>query len=213
MRQTWAALALAAVTAGTAAAGGAPDDPAPEAPVLVIPDQAGRPHWMGPARGDVVVLVYGDRPTEAANVRLGRELHSHFHPGGPARTPAGELPAVRPIDGWPEGRRAPDVHVVAITCAGKVPGPLAPVVRAYSRLRAPGAPVLLDCEDKMKEYYGLAAGVTNIVVLDTGGKVRYRAHGTLTPAAFKQLAGFIEQLRVEAKGVTPDKKEPTAARR
>jgi hypothetical protein len=106
---------------------------------------------------------------------------------------------VRPIPDWPAWLRQPDVRVVPVVCAGKVPPLAAGLIRSQYRGRSPEAPVYLDFEDRMKQSFGLVPGVPNVVVIDTLGRVRYRAHGLIGTTQFFQIAHFIEQLRREAR--------------
>jgi hypothetical protein len=173
---------------------------APPAPLFVLEDQFQRPRNIGAAPGDVVVLIYGDRNSAEANRQLGAALHVHFHPAAQGQPPAQAARApARPIAGWPAGVPVPDVRVLAVACAGKVPGVVASLIRSQLRSKSPDMPVFLDFEDKMKQFYGLGAGVTNLAVIDTQGRVRCRAHGMVKPAQFGELTQFLEKLREEAR--------------
>ena len=101
-------------------------------------DQFERPHDVADHRGDVVVLIYGDRASATANKALGEKIHVHFHPTAQGQPPAQASRApVRPIPGWPEGVRCPDVRVIPIACAGKVPGLIAAMIRGQIRSHSP----------------------------------------------------------------------------
>jgi hypothetical protein len=183
------------ILAGLAGPAPATEEP-PAVPMVVLEDQFGRPHFIARERGDVVVLVYGDRGGSAACQSLANDVHIHFHPSAEGLPPARARAApARPIKDWPEGARQPDVRVVPIVCIGKVPPLLAGSVRSQFRARSPEVPVCLDFEDKTKQQFGLAAGVANVVVVDTLGRVRFRAHGHIDTKHFYQLAQYVEQLR------------------
>jgi hypothetical protein len=195
MRIAWTC--LVAVWVLTPVASARAEDP-PPAPVVVIEDQYERPHYLAAERGDVIVLIYGDRHSTAANHDFGTALHVHFHPSAQGMPPAQAYQAPpRPIPNWPPDRRVTDVHVLPISCLGRVPSLIASLIRSQVRGRYPNVPVCLDFEDKMKEYFGLASGVSNVVVVDTQGRVRYRGHGNINAVQFEQLVQFIERLRRE----------------
>lgn len=173
---------------------------APVAPVIILEDQFQRKHALGEGRGDVVLLIYGDRHSATANQQFGSTLHVHFHPTAKGQPPAQASRApVRAIENWPAGTPLPDVKVEAIACAGKVPGVVANLIRSQLRSKSPDIPVCLDFEDKLKQFYGMTKGVTNLVVLDTKGRVRYQANNALNAAQVQELIQFIERLRLEAR--------------
>ncbi len=214
MRTAWTCLALAwglTAAAQEPAPPAAPPRPAheppPLVPMVVLEDQFGRPHYLAAERGDVIVLVYGDRHGAAVNQEFATALHVHFHPSAQGLAPAQARQApVRPPPNWPEGARPPEVRVVPIACLGKVPGLIATLFRGQYRTSSPDVPMVLDFENKMREYFGMAAGTTNVAVVDTQGRVRYRAHGRISPTQFEQLTQFIERLRRE--GLTAPAAEP-----
>src|SRR5580704_16354148 len=96
-------------------------------PVISMPDQFSKAHDVRDHRGDVVVLIYGDRKSADANKALGALLHVAFHPTAKGLPPAQARKApVQPVPGVAPGTRSPDVLTVPVACVGKVPA----VVRA-----------------------------------------------------------------------------------
>ena len=181
----------------------------PLAPPVVLDDQFQRPHALTAERGDVIVLVYGDRSAAAAVQDCATALHVRFHPtaqGQPA-TQAQKAPVSVP-PGWPENGRLPEVRVTPVACLGGVPGLLVPLVRSQYRSRNPEWPVCLDFGDKMRQFYGLAGAVPNAALIDTRGRVRFLAHGTIGATEFEQMVQFIEQLRREALQPAPPDPPP-----
>jgi hypothetical protein len=172
---------------------------APAPPVLNFEDQFERPVSVGAYRGDVIVLLYGDRKSAEANRQLGERLHVAFHPAARGLPPARARQApVVPLPDQPPSARAPDVVAVPVACVGKVPAVVRSVIRGQLRSASPDVPVWLDFQDTMRHQFGLAAGVPNLVVLDAAGQLRYRAAGPLTAEQFDRLLAFLQGLRREA---------------
>jgi hypothetical protein len=170
-------------------------------PTLTFEDQFERPVSVAAHRGDVVVLLYGDRKSAEANRALGERLHVAFHPAAQGQPPArARLAPVLPLPDQPPGAHSPDVLAVPVACVGKVPGVVRAVIRGQVRSASPDVPVWLDFQDTMRQQFGLAAGVPNLVVLDAAGRLRYRAAGPLTGQQFDQVVAFLQGLRREAAG-------------
>jgi hypothetical protein len=168
-------------------------------PPIVMEDQFEQPEKLSDGLGRVVVLVYGDRRGADANKQLGEALHVYFHPaahGQPAEQ-AHRAP-VKPLEDVPPGTVSPDVVTVPVACIGKVPALVRTLIRSQFRSGSPAVPVWLDFQDQMKQLFGLAAGVPNVVVVDTKGRLRYSASGLLTGEQLGQLEAAIEGLRREA---------------
>jgi hypothetical protein len=196
------ALGLVLVLAG-AAVGQPPADqtPArqPAAPAaLAMEDQFGESHSVAAHRGDVLVLIYGDRQSADANRAVGEQLHVHFHPSARGLPPdqARQAP-VRPVPGSPRGARTPDVLAVPVACVGQVPALVRAWVRLQVRTGSPDVPVWLDFQDQMRQQFGLGAGMPNLVVFDATGRPRFTASGPLNAERFLQLTKAIEGLRRE----------------
>jgi hypothetical protein len=193
-------LALALSPAGRVSAQVMARQPAPM-PAVVMEDQFERSHNLAALglRGNVAVLVFGDRESATADRLLGEQLHVSFHPTARGMPPAQARQApVRPLPGLPEGARSPEVHVVPIACVGNVPNVVRSVIRGQVRSSSPDVPVWLDFQDQMKGQLGVAAGVPNVAVVDAAGHLRYTASGHLTTEQFNQLVAAIEGLRREA---------------
>ena len=168
---------LAPQVAGGTPGGLAMTHPPRPLPPLVLEDQFGHPEKLPDRLDRVVVLVYGDRRGADANKQLGEALHVHFHP-----TARGCRPRGAPCPGEAAGRRATgDAQPGRDRGAGGVRwqgAALVPsVIRAQFRAASPAVPVWLDFQDQMKQLFGLAAGVPNVAVVDTRGRLRCTASG------------------------------------
>jgi len=198
MKYTMPGLVLAAsvLASGTLAARqAAPQYPTP---AVAMEDQFEKRHDVAEHRGDVVVLIYGDRQSAEANKALGEWLHVHFHPAAKGQPPAKARQApVVPVPGAPAGARSPDVLAIPVACVGKVPALVRALIRSRIRSGSPDVPVWLDFEDVMKGQFPLQAGVPNAVVLDVEGRLRYAAAGQPTEEGVGRLIGVIDQLRKE----------------
>jgi hypothetical protein len=184
------------VVAGVAPAGAqAPPTPPP----VVLADQFERVHRASDHRGDIVVLIYGDRRSADANKAIGEWLHVAFHPSARGLPPAqARRQPVRPLPGLAPGRRSPDVLAVPVACVGKVPVLVQRLIRGQVRSGSPEVPVWLDFADQMKELFGVQPGVPNVAVLDANGIYRHAVSGNLTAQQLAALAEVIERLRREA---------------
>jgi hypothetical protein len=196
MSRSTIAVALVLLAGGVAHA----QTPAkPVVPAIVMEDQFGRAHDVAEHRGDIVVLIYGDRASAAANKALGERAHVAFHPSAQGQPPAQARRApVRPVPGQPADVRAPDVLAVPVACIGNVPGLVRKIIRGQVRSASPDVPVWLDFGDVLKKGFGMKAGVPNVVVLDAAGRFRYSAAGPFTSETVERLLGTIEALRREA---------------
>lgn len=169
-------------------------------PMLEFSDQFNRTNRLVQYRGNVVVLVYGDRKGTDASKALGKVVHTSFHPSAANQPPqkAQQAP-VRPLANWPANTHTPDVKVIPVACIGDIPGFIRPIIANRFRAAVPDVPVWLDMENQMKETFGLAEGVANLVVIDTEGRYRYRLQGQLNQQQLQGLVNAIEQLRYEAR--------------
>lgn len=177
-----------------------PGEPKPAE--LVLEDQFGRKQDLASLRGDVVVLIYGDRRATDACKELGEKLHVLFHPtaagqpAGKARTaPVVALPGVAP------GARSPDVFIVPVAATGTVPTLIRDLIRTQIKKAAPDTPVWLDFDGKMEKAYGLRAGQPNVVVFDGHALLRLKVAGAPDKAALEKLLQTVQNLRAEAAGI------------
>ena len=177
-----------------------PADPTVEK--LVLEDQFGRRQDLATFRGDVVILVYGDRRANEACKEFGEKLHVLFHPTA-AGLPAAKARTapVAPLPGVAAGSRSPDVFVVPVAAAGKVPGVVKDLIRSQVKSACPDVPVWLDFSGVMEKNYGLRAGQPNVVVFDAAGRVRLKVAGTPDQAANEKLLQTVQNLRAEAAGI------------
>lgn len=171
--------------------------PTPLTP-LNMEDQYERPRHLSGYKGHVVVLIYGDRASADANKKLGEAVHVYFHPSARDLPPEKALQApALPVAGVPEGTPVPDVVALPIACVGNVPGFVRPFVRGQIRKGSPYMPVWLDFEDQMKARFGLAAGVPNVAIVDSQGRLRYTGNGALNPEQLSKMIQEITDLRRE----------------
>jgi hypothetical protein len=205
-----------AVALGTVAAGPSSRVEAAEESARVVnvsmEDQFRTRRATSQMKGDVVVLVYAERHGAEASRDLGRQLHVHFHPNA-EKVPLQES-AAQPVTvpaGWPEGRDAPDVKVVAVACLAEVPRPFHGLARSRFRSDSPHLPVWLDFTDTMKKTFGLTGGVPNVVILDTEGRVHAVESGRFENTKFDQLASSIDKLRLASATPVLTAAAPTSA--
>jgi hypothetical protein len=169
---------------------------------VVLEDQFEQRHDVAAHRGDIVVLIYGDRRSADLNKQWGELVHVHFHPSAKGQPPAQARQApVRPVPGQPAGTRTPDVLAVPIACVGKVPALVRRIIRSQVRAASPDLPVWLDFEDVLKSQFPFTPGVPNVVVLDALGRFRYAAAGAPTAQGTPRLLEVIETMRREAVGL------------
>jgi hypothetical protein len=168
-------------------------------PDVVMEDQFESRQDVKQHRGDVVVLIYGDRKSADSNKALGEQVHVAFHPAAKGLPPKEARKApVRPIPDAARGARSPDVLAIPVACVGKVPQLVRAVIRGQVKAGSPDVPVWLDFGDVMKAQFPFKPGVPNVVVLDAQGRYRYAAAGTPTPEGLAKLLATIEALRREA---------------
>ena len=178
---------------------GAQPAPAPKAVELMLEDQFDRKTDLADLRGNVVVLVFGDRKSNDTCRALGEQLHVCWHPTAKGQPPAkAQAAPVAPLEGLKPGQASPNVIVVPIACCGKVPAALRGAVVKGVAKGSPDVVVWLDFADKMKDAFGLTAGETNVAVIDATGKLRLKVNGTLDQPAMDKLVNTTQALRYEA---------------
>jgi hypothetical protein len=176
-----------------------PPAPAPKAVELMMEDQFERKTDLADLRGNVVILVFGDRKGTDACRLLGEQLHVCWHPDAKGQPPAKARTApVVALEGLKPGQVAPNVIVVPVACCGKVP---APVRSAISKQIAKGSPdvvVWLDYTDAMKGMFGLTAGETNVVLIDADGRARTKLNGVIDQPTMDKFVKTVQEVRYEA---------------
>lgn len=195
--------ALVAVLLAAPVGAATPSKPADPQPVsLVLEDQFERRQDVAAYRGEVVVLVYGDRKGTDASRQLGEKLHVLFHPTAVGQPAAKARTApVASLQGVPEGGRSPDVVVVPVACAGGVPGVVRDLIRSGVKNASPDVPVWLDFGGAMEKDFGLRAGEPNIVVFDAAGRLRFKVNGAPDQPTVTRMLQVIQNLRAEAAGL------------
>ena len=177
-------------------------DPVGKPVELTLEDQFARPQSLAAVRGDVVLLVYGDRKATDACRELGEKLHVTFHPSAVGQTAVKARTApVAPLEGVPAGKRSPDVVVLPVACVGKVPSPVQALLRSQMRGAMPDVPVWLDFQGAMEEKFTLRAGEPNLVLFDAQSRLRLKVNGTPDKAAMDKLLQTAQNLRAEAAGL------------
>ena len=108
----------------------APVQADPPAVNLVLEDQFDQKADLAPLRGQVVVLVYGDKKATDTCRQLGESLHVCWHPDAKGQPPAkAQAAPVVPLENLQPGQASTNVVVVPVACCGKVPGPVHNVIR------------------------------------------------------------------------------------
>lgn len=176
--------------------------PVPERPAaqeVRMTDQFEQPMALSQLNGQVVVIVYCDRDGSDASRELGTALFVAFHPTAAGKTgqPAREA-AVRPLPGLAAGQSSTPVKVIPAAAIGEVPALVQKLIRAQFRQGEPTESVWLDFQGLFADRYGLQAGVPNLLIFDTHGRLAYTGWGMPSDAQFQQIANVVENLRFEA---------------
>jgi hypothetical protein len=183
---------------GCAALGSAEPVPAKDV-ALVMEDQFDRKTDLADLRGNVVLLVYGDRKGTDACRALGEQLHVCWHPTAKGQTPdKARTAAVVPLDGLKPGQASPNVVVVPVACCGKVPAAIRPTINKQIAKASPDVVVWMDYTEAMKTMFGLTAGEPNVAVIDAAGRVRAKYNGTIDQPNMDALVKTVQGLRLEA---------------
>ena len=119
---------------------------------LVVEDQFARRQDLAAHRGDVVVLVYGDRKGMDSCKELGAKLHVVFHPTAADQTPekARKAPVIA-LEGLAAGTRSPDALILPVAAAGNIPGVVKDIIRSQIKKASPDVPVWLDFTGVMEK--------------------------------------------------------------
>jgi hypothetical protein len=166
---------------------------------LMMEDQFDRKTDLADLRGNVVLLVYGDRKGTDACRALGEQLHTCWHPTAKGQTPekARAAPVV-PLEGLKPGQASPNVLVVPVACCGKVPAAIRSTINKQIAKASPDVVVWMDYADAMKTAFGLTPGEPNVAVIDAAGRVRAKYNGTIDQANMDALVKVVQELRAEA---------------
>jgi hypothetical protein len=176
-----------------------PPAAAPKVVELVMEDQFDRKTNLADLRGNVVVLVFGDRKGTDVCRALGEQLHVCWHPSAKGLPPAkAQTAPVVPLEGLKPGQVAPNVIVVPVACCGKVPMAVRPAITKQIAKGSPDVVVWLDYTDAMKSMFGLTAGATNVVVIDTAGRARMKLNGLIDQPTMDKLVQTVQTVRGEA---------------
>lgn len=166
---------------------------------LTLEDQFDKKHSVADYRGDVLVLMYGDRKASEPNKALGEKLHVHYHPTAKGlKVAAARQAPVKPLPGLDATKRSPDVQFVAIACTGSIPDLVLGIVKREVKKASPDVPLLFDTKDIMKTNYGIRDGEPNLIVVDAEGKLRFRVLGEMDEKTYGRLIEVIDYLRTEA---------------
>jgi len=166
---------------------------------LVLEDQFDRKADLAELRGQVVILVYGDRKANELCKTVGESLHVCWHPDAKGQpTAKAQAAQVVPLDGLKSGQTSPNVVVVPVACCGKVPAAIQKPIRSQIAKAVPDAVVWLDFADTLKTTYGLTAGEPNVAVFDAAGRFRLKLNGTPDQAAMDRLTKAVQEMRYEA---------------
>jgi hypothetical protein len=166
---------------------------------LVLEDQFDRKAELSELRGQVVIVVYGDRKATDRCKALGESLHICWHPDAKGQPPLkAQAAPVIPLANLKPGQTSPNVAVVPIACCGKVPGAIRGVIRNQIAKASPDAVVWLDFTDTMKANFGQTAGEPNLLVFDAEGRLRLKITGTPDQTTMDNLVKTVQALRVEA---------------
>jgi hypothetical protein len=174
----------------------------PVTPQLSLEDQFERRQDLKQFRGNVVVLMFGDRTGMKSSRELGERLHVQFHPDAKGQSPEKAINApVIPVSNSTPQMRQPDVKMIPVACIGKVPGVVQTVIRNQFKKEVSVSPVWLDFNDTMKDTFGMQSGEPNLVVIDAQGRLRFRAAGKLDEKTYARLVQVIDYLRKEELGI------------
>ena len=169
---------------------------------LTLEDQFEQKRTVADHKGEVIIFVYGDRKATDACRELGEKLHVLFHPTAAGKT--GEkayLAPVAPLEGLPAGVKSPNVAVIPVAVAGKVPGPVKGLIRSGIKKDVPVMPVWIDYGTQMEDKFGLRESQPNVAVLDAQGRLRLKVNGTPDKASFEKILQTAQNLRAEAAGL------------
>jgi hypothetical protein len=169
---------------------------------LALEDQFERKQSLADHRGKIVIVVFGDRKGTESSRELGSKLHVLFHPSAEGQPPEKARKApVAPLPGVPAGVPSPDVTVIPVAVAGKVPDLVKGLIRSSLRKDAAELPVWLDFGTAMTDQFGIKEGEPNLVLIDSKGRLRLKLNGMPDKAGFEKVLQMTQNLRAEAAGL------------
>jgi hypothetical protein len=170
----------------------------PQPVELVLEDQFDRKTDLGDLRGQVVILVYGDKAATEKCRKLGESLHICWHPDAKGQPPmkARTAPVV-PLENLKPGQVSTDVVVVPVACCGKPPSLIRGVIRSEIAKESPDVVVWLDFADKLKGMSGLTAGEPNLLLFDVAGRLKMKINGTPDQPTMDRLVKAVQGLRYD----------------
>jgi hypothetical protein len=173
--------------------------PVPQPVDLVLEDQFDRKADLADLRGQVVILVYGDKDATDKCRKVGESLHICWHPTAKGLPPAkAQAAPVVPLENLRPGQVSPNVIVVPVACCGKVPGLIHGMIRSEIAKSAPDVVVWLDFADRLKTSYGLSPGEPNLLVFDATGRLKMKINGTPDQPAMDRVVKAVQELRYDA---------------
>jgi hypothetical protein len=188
-------MAVGAATAQQAA----PMQPPLQPVSLVLEDQFERKADLADLRGQVVILVYGDRKANETCRKLGESLHICWHPEAKSQPPAkAQTAPVVPLENLKPGQLSTNVLVVPVACCGKPPALIRGAIRKEIAKNSPDVVVWLDFGDILKGMFGQSVGEPNVLVFDAAGSLRMRINGTPDQHTMDKLVKDVQFLRYEA---------------
>jgi hypothetical protein len=165
---------------------------------LVLEDQFERKADLSTLRGNVVILVYGDKHATDLCRTVGESLHTCWHPAAKGQPPAkAQTAPVVPLENLKPGQQSTNVVVVPVACCGKVPGPIQGLIRNQIAKGSPEVVVWLDFADTLKGMYGLTAGEPNVLVFDVSGRLKMKINGTPDQPTMDRLVKAVQGLRYD----------------
>lgn len=171
------------------------ETPAPPVKLSML-DQFDQKHDMRDYRGDVVILMYGDRKATDSNKELGEKLHIHYHPTAKGMKPADARKA--PVSAIEGATRSPNVHVIPVACTGPIPEVVMGLVKREVKKASPDVPLWFDTNNTLKDAYGMRDGEPNLIVVDAEGRMRFRVLGEASAKTQARLIEVVDYLRTEA---------------
>ena len=136
-----------------------------KAPEFTLQDQYDRTVSLRQFAGRIVVLIASDKEGKAQNAGWRKDVRERY----------AERVLVQGIA---------DVSSVPFFLQGKI----------RRDLRKDGNSILLDWKGEVFRSYGFAKAVSNIVLIDGHGVIRYRAAGGASPEAVRELFKKVDEL-------------------